>query len=378
MPVVRIVAVDDLRAHRLARRLPRDRRSIAGGNRRPGIVRRKKPISRNQPLDRPSSSPRRSPTVPGRAKIDVPLPGGHNTTGRSGRTARLVALGAMPALVGGGSRTRAMTNDEVATASQGRVNDSEEDEARRMGQTPITAEEHEIPDRLVVAIDGPAASGKTTVGSAVAERLGGLFFDTGVVYRALTLAAIEHQVEPSAALRLAGLARHLQLDVRPPSQADGRLYDVWLEGVDVTWAIRAAAVDRSVSEVSSHPVVRKELLGLQRRIAHGGRVVMVGRDIGTVIVPNADVKVWLDAGLQVRARRRQRELTERGVDRSVDELARELAERDTGDARKEMGAMRRAEDAVAIDTTGMSVEDVVSEIVELVLARARVQDASNP
>lgn len=377
MRVVPIAAVDDLRDHRPVRRPHRDRRLIVGGSRRSGIERRKTPISRNRPHDRPSSSPGRRPTGPDHVEIDVLLPDGRNTTARGGRIVRPPARDAMPAAIGVERRNRATTGAEVAIASQGKVNGSEEDEARRMGQTPITAEKRAIPDRLVVAIDGPAASGKTTVGSAVAERLGGLFFDTGVVYRALTLAAIEHQVEPSAALRLAGLARRMQLDVRPPSQADGRLYDVWLEGVDVTWAIRAAAVDRTVSEVSSHPIVRKELLGLQRRIAHGGRVVMVGRDIGTVIVPNADVKVWLDAGLEERARRRQRELAERGVDRSAEELARELAARDAGDARKEMGAMRRAEDAVAIDTTGMSVEDVVSKIVELVLARARVQDVSD-
>lgn len=384
----------------LVRRLGRVRRSIVKVARRARIAGRVMPanhgrrpghphLSRNRPL--PTGSSNQGHRLIDRldrlgrrlGMSDARDPGGRSMTGRDVIAVRVMVLapvpvriparGAMVMPTGGEihAKTRATTPVERAAVNQRRINDNEEDEARRMGQgqTPITAENREMPDHLVVAIDGPAASGKTTVGSAVAARIGGLFFDTGVVYRALTLAAIHHQVESNAALRLAGLARRMQVDVRPPSRQDGRLYDVWLEGKDVTWAIRDAAVDRAVSEVSSHPAVRKELLGLQRRIAHSGRVVMVGRDIGTVIVPKADVKIWLDAGLEERARRRQHELAERGVTRSIDELARELAERDAGDASKEMGAMVRADDALTIDTTGSSIEDVVSTVVAIVQNR---------
>lgn len=204
----------------------------------------------------------------------------------------------------------------------------------------------------------------------VARRLDALYFDTGVVYRALTLAALEHGVPPQDALRLAGLASHLDIRVTPPSTADGRLYDVWLEGRDVTWDIRSAEVDRAVSEVSAHPQVRRALMGIQRRIGHSaGRVVMVGRDIGTVVMPRADLKIWLDASLDERARRRQHELELRGIHRSFDEIRAEMAARDRFDAEREAAPMRPAPDAISIDTDGRTVADVADIIVGLAGAR---------
>ncbi|HET9017221.1 MAG TPA: (d)CMP kinase [Thermomicrobiaceae bacterium] len=223
-------------------------------------------------------------------------------------------------------------------------------------------------DHLVVAIDGPAAAGKTTVASQTARRLDALYFDTGAVYRALTLAALERGVPPGDGLRLAGLARHLNLDVRPPSRDDGRLYDVWLEERDVTWDVRSADVDRAVSEVSAHPAVRKELLGVQRRIGRSGRVVMAGRDIGTVVMPRADVKVWLDASLEERARRRQAELAARGEDRDLAAVRREIAERDRQDAERAAAPMTPAPDAVVIETDGLTIAEVVDRVVDLVVA----------
>jgi len=224
----------------------------------------------------------------------------------------------------------------------------------------------EVPgDRLVVAIDGPAAAGKTTVASAAARRLDALFFDTGVIYRALTLAALRHGVAPEDGLRLAGLARHLDIQVRPPSQPDGRFYDVWLEGEDVTQQLRDPEVDRAVSAVSAHPAVRRALLDVQRRIARSGRVVLTGRDIGTVVVPDADVKIWLDASLEERARRRQRDLAAQGIERSLDEVMEEMERRDRADAERAIAPMKPAKDAVVIVTDGRSIEEVVEEIVRL-------------
>lgn len=224
----------------------------------------------------------------------------------------------------------------------------------------------EVPgDRLVVAIDGPAAAGKTTVASAAARRLDALFFDTGVIYRALTLAALRHGVAPEDGLRLAGLARHLDIQVKPPSQPDGRFYDVWLEGEEVTQQLRDPEVDRAVSAVSAHPAVRRALLDVQRRIARSGRVVLTGRDIGTVVVPDADVKIWLDASLEERARRRQRDLAAQGIERSLDEVMEEMERRDRADAERAIAPMKPAKDAVVIVTDGRSVEEVVEEIVRL-------------
>jgi cytidylate kinase len=227
-------------------------------------------------------------------------------------------------------------------------------------------------DRLVIAIDGPAAAGKTTVGEAVARRLDDLYFDTGVIYRALTLAALERGIDVVGnTSRLLDLARGLNVRVTKPSQEDGRLYDVWLNGRDVTWTIRSAEVDRSVSPVAAHPVIRRALLPVQREIGGSGRVVMTGRDIGTVVMPDADLKIWLDASLDERARRRWRELAGRGIDRPLAEVEVEMAERDCRDSRRPVAPMRPAADAVVIQTDGRPVAEIVEEIAALAESRAK-------
>ena len=225
--------------------------------------------------------------------------------------------------------------------------------------------------RLVVAVDGPAAAGKSTVAAAVARRIDGVYFDTGVLYRALTLAARERGINPDDAEQLAELAAHLDVEVRPPSVNDGRQFDVLLNGRDVTWAIRAPEVDREVSAVSAHPNVRRALLDLQRRIARSGRVVMVGRDIGTVVVPDADVKIWLDASIEERARRRQADLAMQGIQRSLDDLRDEMAMRDRLDASRGTAPMQPAADAVRINTDDRSIEEVVDMVTRLVEAACR-------
>lgn len=203
----------------------------------------------------------------------------------------------------------------------------------------------------------------------MARRIGGLYFDTGVVYRALALVALESGVALDDEAELARLARELRIRVTPPSEQDGRLYDVWLDGRDVTWAIRAPEIDRAASQVAAYREVRSALLELQREIGQSGRVVMAGRDIGTVVMPDAPVKVWLDASLEERARRRQRDLAARGVVASLEDVKAELAERDRRDAERAVAPMRPAEDAVVIETDGRSVEDVVSLVLRLIEER---------
>jgi cytidylate kinase len=227
-------------------------------------------------------------------------------------------------------------------------------------------------DRLVIAIDGPAAAGKTTVGEGVARGLDALYFDTGVIYRALTLAALERGIDVVGnTSRLLDLARGLNVRVTKPSQEDGRLYDVWLNGRDVTWTIRSAEVDRSVSPIAAHPAIRRALLPLQREIGGSGRVVMTGRDIGTVVMPDADLKIWLDASLDERALRRWRELAGRGIDRPLAEVEVEMAERDRRDSRRAVAPMRPASDAVVIQTDGRPVAEIVEEIAALAESRAK-------
>jgi cytidylate kinase len=222
----------------------------------------------------------------------------------------------------------------------------------------------------VVAIDGPAAAGKSTVARLLADRLGVMLFDTGALYRALTLEALQEGVSPANGPALAELADSRHLDIVPPSSRDGRLYDVLLDGEDVTWAIRDAAIDANVSEVSAHPEVRQALLAPQRRIA-SGRVVIVGRDIGSVVVPDAGVKIFLQASLRERARRRQRELAARGIATPLEDVERDLQRRDEIDSNREASPLRIPEGAHVIDTDGMDVNAVVDAIERLVRDRWR-------
>lgn len=240
-----------------------------------------------------------------------------------------------------------------------------EDRIGRAGQ-PVVKEAHVRGDRLTVAIDGPAAAGKSTVASEVARRLDAIYFDTGIIYRALALAAIDQAVDPLDSGQLTRIAETLDLQVRRPTLDDGRLADVISGGRDITWEIRTPQVERIVSAVSAHASVRAALLELQRRIGSAGRVIIAGRDIGSVVMPEADLKIWLDASLAERARRRQRELAERGTHRSLDQVRDEMRARDQYDASRDVAPMRPAPDAVVITSDGRTIESIVDQIVELV------------
>ncbi len=229
----------------------------------------------------------------------------------------------------------------------------------------------------VVAIDGPAAAGKSTVARLLAERLPALLFDTGSLYRALTLAALRAGVAPDDAVALGVLARSVHIDLLPPSVADGRLADVRLDGEDVTWAIRDPAVDRAVSPVAGHPNVREALLDHQRRIAEGSPVVMVGRDIGTVVVPDAGVKIYLDASAEERARRRCEELAGRGLEPEVAAVLADIRQRDASDSSRATAPLRAATDAVRVNTDGKSIEQVAATIEDIARERwAAAADAA--
>ncbi|HYU82901.1 MAG TPA: (d)CMP kinase, partial [Candidatus Polarisedimenticolia bacterium] len=151
-----------------------------------------------------------------------------------------------------------------------------------------------------VAIDGPAGAGKSTIGALVAERLGYLFLDTGAMYRAVALAALRRGIDSNDAERLAKLAREIRIAIGPPTVRDGRAYTVLLDGADVTWALRGDDVDRIVSQIARIPQVRDAMVEQQRALAERGRLVMVGRDIGTVVLPKADKKIYLTASAAER------------------------------------------------------------------------------
>ncbi len=214
----------------------------------------------------------------------------------------------------------------------------------------------------IVAIDGPAASGKTTIANQLAERWKYLFFDTGVMYRAVTWLALEKQIPIKDESAVSALAEKIQIDVEPSSKDDGREYDVLVDGVDVTWDLRSPKVDAKVSKVSAYPAVRKALTKQQRRIGLRGKVIMVGRDIGTVVLPEADLKIFLDADVDERARRRFNQRIDRGEQVEFSKILKKLKKRDKIDSTREIAPLRAAADAVVINTDTLSVADVVSEI----------------
>lgn len=224
-----------------------------------------------------------------------------------------------------------------------------------------------LPD--AIAIDGPAGSGKSTIGQLLAERLGYLYFDTGVMYRAVTLAALERGIpcEDEAAVTL--LAEQVDIDVISPSKPDGRSYDVILDGQDVTWEIRKPQVDANVSVVSAYSGVRRALTQQQRRIGLMGKVVMVGRDIGTIVIPEADLKIFLDGSVEERARRRYLEMKGRGLQVDFDSILTGMRARDRIDSTREVAPLQASQDAVVINTDGLSIQQVLQLVLEKVKGR---------
>jgi cytidylate kinase len=227
-----------------------------------------------------------------------------------------------------------------------------------------------------IAIDGPAASGKSTVGGLLARELGYIYFDTGVMYRAVTWVALQRGVPIPDEEAVTRLSETLRIEVTRPTEEDGRQYTVYADGVDVTWDLRRPLVNQHVSPVSAYPGVRRALVAQQRRIAQQGHIVMVGRDIGTVVLPGADLKVYLDATVDERAHRRYLEVVRRRTggapegaaehDAEYEEIRQAMIRRDRIDSSREVAPLRPAADAVIMDTTEMTVERVLDRVLELV------------
>jgi len=215
---------------------------------------------------------------------------------------------------------------------------------------------------LIIAIDGPAGSGKSTTARLVARRLGFLYVDTGAMYRAVTLAVLRAHIDTRDEPGVATIAK--ACDIRFFFEGDEQ--HVLSNGEDVTSQIRSPDVTRSVSAVSSYAAVRQKMVELQRKYAAEGSIVMDGRDIGTVVFPSADVKVFLSASLAERAMRRWNELMKNGSALSLEEIEKQLAERDEMDSSRAISPLRKAADAVELDTTDMTIEDQVDAVIELV------------
>jgi cytidylate kinase len=214
-------------------------------------------------------------------------------------------------------------------------------------------------------MDGPAASGKSTIGAMLAERLGYLYLDTGVMYRAVTWVALARGTAIADEPGVTALAQTLRIDILRPTVDDGRQYTVLAGGQDVTWEIRRRDVELAVSDVSEYAGVRAALTEQQRRIGARGKIVMVGRDIGTVVLPNADLKIYLDASLEERAHRRHLETLARDPQATYAAALESVRHRDEIDSRRTFAPLRAAEDAIAIDTTALTVEQVLDSVLAL-------------
>jgi cytidylate kinase len=219
----------------------------------------------------------------------------------------------------------------------------------------------------IIAIDGPAASGKSTIGLRLANALGYLFFDTGVMYRAVTWLALERGIAIRDEAAVTALAEEAKIDVTPASQSDGRTCDVSVNGQDITWEIRTPKVDgQNVSIAAAYPGVRTALTQQQRRIGQRGRVVMVGRDIGTVVLPDADLKIYLDASAEERARRRYDEITARGEQADYEEILTKVRERDRIDSTRAVAPLKAADDAVVVNSDNLNADEVFEQVLALV------------
>lgn len=222
---------------------------------------------------------------------------------------------------------------------------------------------------MTIAIDGPAASGKSTIGQELAHRLGYLFLDTGIMYRAVTWAALENQVAISDEKKVSEIARKINIEIKPASIQDTRQYDVLVNGMDVTWLIRNAAVNDNVSQVSAYEGVRAAMTVQQKIIGEKGNIVMVGRDIGTVVLPNADLKIFLEASAEERAKRRHAEVIGRKSTETFQEILDSMRKRDEIDSKRSLAPLKPAPDAHIILTDSKTKDEVTQEILNLIYSK---------
>jgi CMP/dCMP kinase len=220
-------------------------------------------------------------------------------------------------------------------------------------------------NKISIAIDGPAAAGKSTVAKIVAEKFSYIYIDTGAMYRAITYKAQMADINLDDESLLFQLLQNTKIELFPGE--NGQL--VYLDGKDVTNEIRSAEVTNCVSIVAKHKLIREEMVKRQQNFAINGGVVMDGRDIGTFVLPNAEVKVFLLASVEKRAQRRHLENTLKGFPSDLEKLKEEIATRDKIDSEREVAPLRKAEDAIEIDTTSLSIDEVVDKIVDLATER---------
>ncbi|MBM7577451.1 cytidylate kinase [Jeotgalibacillus terrae] len=224
-------------------------------------------------------------------------------------------------------------------------------------------------NNIRIALDGPAAAGKSTAAKKIAEKLGFIYIDTGAMYRTLTLKAVNQQIDPKNEQALYDLLMNTVIELKPGE--DGQL--VFLDGKEVTRDIREQRVTKHVSDVALHKAVRSEMVKRQQKLLKNGGIVMDGRDIGTAVIPDAELKIFMSATAEERARRRFEEHQSQGIKSDLQQLKSEIEERDYIDSTREVSPLTKAEDAIELDTTHMSIDEVVNKVTELAAGRGAVQ-----
>jgi cytidylate kinase len=221
--------------------------------------------------------------------------------------------------------------------------------------------------KLIIAIDGPSGAGKSTVGKELAKRLSYLYIDTGAMYRAIALKVKEKTIDPGDDKALSQLVSSIQISF-VVGEKENRIL---CNGEDITHAIRSPEISRFASDISKIGIVRDVMVRMQREMGREGGVVLDGRDIGTVVFPDADLKFYLDADPEERGRRRYRELSEKGMEVDFNKTLKEVIERDKNDMSRSLSPLKRAEDAILIDSTCRSVDEIVAEIGRMVDEKRR-------
>lgn len=217
--------------------------------------------------------------------------------------------------------------------------------------------------RFIVAIDGPAASGKTTTAKGVAEKLGWVYIDTGAMYRGVAYKIKKEGIDPKDIKKVEDIAKHIRIEFK------GRKPRVIVDGEDVTEEIRKPEISKLSSLISSYHGVREEMVKRQRRMGDKKKVICEGRDIGTVVFPYAELKIFMTASLEERARRRKLQLKEQGIDKPIEEVMEEIRKRDHADSTRKHSPLRKAEDAVILDTTDLTIEEQIDKVIEMIKER---------
>ena len=221
---------------------------------------------------------------------------------------------------------------------------------------------------FIVAIDGTAGSGKGTISNIIAKELNLTNIDTGATYRCVALATIKNNIKLEEKEKIIALLDKISIDIK----VDGQNQIFLLDGEDVSEKIRSAEVTAIVSQISAIPEVRLKLVELQRKLAQGKNVIMDGRDIGTYVFPNADVKIYLDASVEKRAERRFEENKLKGINTSYEEVLENIKMRDRQDKAKKIGALKIAEDAIVIDTSNLAIEEVAKKVKEVIKEKGEI------